>query len=189
MSDRRQTAVTRWARPELAETTVAFAPLWEPDNVDAVTAIIAEMREIDRAEMQAIGLSNDLQAMQMAARSDDVCIAWFRDRPVFCWGTHAAGGMPQCRELWGFGTRHTLRALPGIAEFGYRFWIHRLFRKMGCHRIEVRLPTFAQGSLSWLMNMGARVECRLPYFGNDSANFLQLAFTLDDYRNLIVRPL
>jgi hypothetical protein len=120
---------------------------------------------------------------------DDSYLARLDGEPVFYFGSCAT--LPHVRQLFGFGTEKTPRVIPAVTRFGNTVWKPRAFdaqHGLGATRIEVRVPVSCTHSFNWLQHgLGGRVEATLKGLSLFGEDYVQLAYTKDDYDNVHLR--
>lgn len=151
------------------------------DGADAsdVEYVVSRMRLSDRDEAVAFGLQPDLEAPAVVHNAADVYTAYLNDLPVFVFGTHSV--IPGVRQLFGFGTDQTRRAIPHVTWFTNNYWLPELFDDRGTRRIQAMLPDTSLASIRWLQNLGMYREATLLDYAVDGAPVVQLAYTRREY--------
>jgi len=139
--------------------------------------IVSNVRPTDLAEFEAVGMGrNDMMA---AGHASAVRFqANYKNAGAFAFGFVSV--FPHVWDVWGFGTDKTSRVLPQVTRFIKTEIVPRL-TQAGIKRVEVRLPTDATDSLTWLStHAGATVDClRMKGFGMDGQDFALLSWTAD----------
>lgn len=151
----------------------------EPEDVSDV---VHGMRESDRFEFAAFGHVPE-DAWHVSAVSKDIYTAYVGHRAVFIFGTVEV--LPGVRQLFGFGTPQTRRAMPAVTWFTKTFWLPEM-AEAGVRRIQVHVPRESTQSVQWLQSFGMRVECEMPDYAANDATMLQLAFTRKDFQTHVL---
>lgn len=142
-------------------------------------AIADDMRANDRYEAECFGLTPEAAVLASVRAAADSHVAYLGDEPVFAFGTVHV--MPHVRQLWGFGTPKTKKAIPEITRYTNDVWLPRLWYA-GVRRIQVHLPATNLASIGWLESFGMIAEATMRDFSTNGAIILQMAFTEKEFR-------
>ncbi len=150
--------------------------------------IVHGLRERDRREVFACRFDDD--AMQLA---EDILAAQARavlsaiveapdGEPVAYFGAYLR--TPSCVECAAIATDRW----PDIVLLLTK-WIHRtglpVLAGAGVRRAEARALIDHVDAQAWMLSLGARIECRIPGFGRNGEEFVQLALDLDEEERLM----
>lgn len=166
------------------EADIEIAPafsVWERATDQEVASVMSAMREEDRIECAAWGLTpND--AARAFVQCEHTWVVYQRQYPVFVFGLkqHTPGSY----FLVGFGAtdieKCTLRKL---TRWGCKEWMPMIFYEIGARRVEALIPTVSTHSLNWLTWIGMRLEGRARDFMKRGEDFFRLAYTITDFES------
>lgn len=144
---------------------------WTAYDMINTRRILNHLREIDRYELAAFGLSKEVAIAHVKAASD----AWLvklNGEPVFIAGTIEP--RPGFRSFFGFGTDKTSRIMPTFTRFCKEVYIPELFAN-GMRRGQAQLPLDCVRNWQWLIDLGFTPEATMREFGANGETFIQLA--------------
>lgn len=142
----------------------------EPATLPALQHIMRRLRAIDRAELTATALSDDLD--NLPALITRFCVTAFvaiDEQPIAAWGLMPM--WPGVGTAWAFGTDDWDQALLAMTRHVRRFMLPMLMRQ-GYHRIEARGLAQRPDTERWLKVFGARPEVVLRCFGKSGEDFV-----------------
>lgn len=162
--------------------------LHEPHVVQGASSediefVVKNLRGVDRTEAECYGIDPAMQAPGLVARAVDPHTSYYNNLPAFIFGTYEV--IPGVRELFGFGTRHTIRVMPVVTWFTEEYWLDEMFDACGVRRVQAVIPSTHVASLRWLEGFGMYRECVLRDFSVNSVPMLQLAYTRREYDNVL----
>lgn len=141
----------------------------EPATLEALQHIVQHLRAIDRDELLATTVGDDLSSLP--GRIMQFCIMSFvaaDEAPIAAWGIRPM--WPGVCTVWAFGTDDWDRALMPMTRHGREFMIPTLL-KQGYHRIECRSLADREDTARWLRLFGATPEATLRCYGKSGENF------------------
>lgn len=150
----------------------------QPLTPMAATYVSAYIRDSDRHELAAFHPNASVEELAYALSIAPGChySAAINGVPAFVFGVVVHPWAPHVGTAWGFGTRHTRKAIPAITDFVRTALIPEL-EECGLQRVEVRTLETHTSSLAWLAGrLGAKRECALQGAGAGGQTFVQLAW-------------
>jgi hypothetical protein len=151
---------------------------------DALGHILANLRDIDREEIEAVrGLGFDtFDASLQISRLATMCCGWifWRDdtgEPVAALGAYPM--TPTVAGCWAFGTNGWPRVVKSVTRQARSVMVPLLL-KSGFHRAECRALDKRADTRLWLMSLGWRKEAVLSEFGVRREDFALFAWLADE---------
>jgi hypothetical protein len=154
----------------------------EAASLDALSYIIAHMRESDRIELAATSCTGDTDYLPRAIMGFAVAAFVARDEagtPVSAWGLTPL--WPGVGLAWAFGTDQWPRALLTMTRHVKRFMIP-LVLDNGYHRIECRAMSGRADVGRWVAQFGAKAEAVMRSSGRRGEDFTLYRWLSDEHR-------
>lgn len=152
----------------------------EPATEQCLKFIVGRLRQVDRRELAAGGMSIDTlpeRAMELSVMA--FCAIDRYGLPQAAWGLcplrkGVANG-------WAFGTEHWGRALPTLVRHIRRFWVPWVLQN-GIHRIECSALAYRKDVERFLALIGAQPEAVLRQWGINGEDFVSYRWLADEHR-------
>jgi len=142
-----------------------------------VAHVVDRLRPEDVAEAMAFGLDPVRGPWVTYQYAYDSFVASVDGEPAFVFGTVQL--LPGVRQVFGFGTAKTGKAIPAITRFCKDTWAARLIND-GVRRVQVMVPQSSGRSLKWLTAGGFKIECTMEGYAIDGSPMVQLVYSKDD---------
>lgn len=154
-----------------------------PANLRDMTFILANIREIDRAELFCQvepGISNAHLAYTLLLGSS-AWIAYIDGQPVAAFGIGMINMV--AASAWAFGTKRMSRLIPLITDFLAIEVIPDLI-DAGVRIMEARSMVGHHEAHRWLLWTGATIQGEPFPFGRDGEQFLLFRWTVSGYHSI-----
>jgi hypothetical protein len=143
--------------------------------------ITANLRAIDKAEAFC-QLPDDAGSIQLAAwliYSGDAFIAYYKNEPVFLFGTSPMS--VSCYSVWGLGTDDTRKVIPEVTRYLMTTHIEKRIAQ-GARTMEARSLAAHTEAHGWMKMVGA-TQLGEPFeYGKHGEHFVLYRFTVAGYR-------
>jgi hypothetical protein len=139
--------------------------------------ILKRLRPANFHEIISVG-STPANALSFIEHAEDKWVISYKGEPTYVFGSHQS--YPHVRHIFGLGTDRTTRIIPYLTKFVRTAWGPMHFGS-GTLRIEVRVPVSCSAAIGWLMKLGMKPECSLAHFSITGEQYMQLAYTKDDF--------
>jgi hypothetical protein len=152
----------------------------EPATVQSLKFIVGRLRELDRREVIAAGMTLDtLPERALGLSVMAFCAIDRYGLPQAAWGLC----LPRkgVANGWAFGTEHWGRALPTLMRHIRRFWVPWVLDQ-GIHRIECSALAHRKDVERFLALIGARPEAVLQQWGVNGEDFVSYRWLADEFR-------
>jgi hypothetical protein len=150
-----------------------------PGNIRDVTFVTANIRPVDRTELECqmpVFDGSIASRMAIASSHPRSWTAWLGGEPRVAFGF----SIVNCCTLqaWQWGDRYTTRCLPAIRSM--RPFILADLRQQGWRRIEIRVLAAHKHAIRWIELLGGRFRAKLYEHGKNGELFLLYDMTLTD---------
>lgn len=142
-----------------------------------VEHVVDRLRPDDVAEALAFGLDPVRGPQTTFEFATDSHVATVDGEPTFVFGSIQL--LPGVRQVFGFGTPRTYRAMPEITRYGHRVWTSQLV-DAGVRRLQVQVPVSSRHSMRWLDKVGFKHEFTMPNYAVDGGAVAQLVYSRED---------
>lgn len=154
-----------------------------PGNVRDVSFVTANIRPVDRAELECQMPQWDASIaarIGIASSYPRVWTAWYKGEPRVALGFSLINVCTL--QAWMWGDRYTTRCLPAIAAM--KAFILADLRSQGFRRIEVRVMEEHEQARQWIRMLGGQWRQWLPQHGKGGEMFILYDMVLTPLPNV-----